>query len=111
MITDRERLELIQIFLANVTQIEQLDEMLKETKATIKRQKDQLLADNDSILERLRDREDRQSDLPFQASPEPPEPEPEDEEEENKEEEEDDEDLEVDVLIEQVPGSQEGDVA
>jgi hypothetical protein len=95
MTSDKERLELIQIFLVNVTQIENLDEALRETKATIKRQRDQLLADNDRILERLRN---RQTDLPFQSAPtgDPDEP---DEEEEPENGETEDDDVEVDVLI------------
>jgi hypothetical protein len=104
MTSDRERLELIQIFLVNVTQIENLDETLRETKATIKRQRDQLLADNERILERLRNRDDRRSSaqtgLPFQASPTG---DPDELEEEEEESESDDDDVEVDVLIEQEP--------
>jgi hypothetical protein len=111
MTSDSERLELIQIFLVNVTQIENLDEALRETKATIKRQRDQLLADNERILERLRN---RQTALPFEAAPTGDPDEPEEEEEpapdpegegENGEETEDD-DVEVDVLIDSEPAAQ-----
>jgi hypothetical protein len=100
MTSDKERLELIQIFLVNVTQIENLDEALRETKATIKRQRDHLLADNDRILERLRN---RQTALPFEAAPTGDPDEPEEEEEPEPEEEDEDEDVEVDVLIDSEP--------
>jgi hypothetical protein len=102
MTSDSERLELIQIFLVNVTQIENLDEALRETRATIKRQRDQILADNDRILKRLRN---RQAGLPFEAAPtgDPPEPEEEEEPEPEEEDEDEDDDVEVDVLIDSEP--------